>query len=94
MLEGGLLQHDSAQTSFTPRLDEQAGVVSVSQIRSGAAGATGSGGLLQVRVRALQSADAQDQQASMQVIKFSGIGQDKRLIAATLPTQQFVTVKP
>ncbi|CAE6904268.1 Secretion type II protein (Modular protein) [Pseudomonas marincola] len=94
VLEGGLLQHDSAQTSFTPRLDEQAGVVSVSQIRSGAAGATGSGGLLQVRVRALQSADAQDQQASMQVIKFSGIGQDKRLIAATLPTQQFVTVKP
>lgn len=94
VLEGGLLQHDSAKTSFTPRLDEQAGLLSASQTRSGDAGATGSGGLLQVRVRALQSADAQSQQASMKLIKFSGVGQDKRLIAATMPVPQSVTVKP
>lgn len=94
VLEGGLLQHDSTKTSFTPRLDEIAGVVSTSQTRSSSNGATGSGGLLQVRVRALQSSDAQSQQASMKLIKFSGIGQDNRLIAATLPTPQSVTVKP
>ncbi|WP_239481941.1 secretin N-terminal domain-containing protein [Zestomonas insulae] len=91
VVEGDLLRSDANRTSFTPRLDENNGVLVATQARSGNTGATGAGGLLRLRVRALESGE---RGSPIRLLSFSGVGQGDSLVSAALPPPQSVTVMP
>jgi general secretion pathway protein D len=91
ILEGDLLQHDSAPTSFSPRLDESAGTLFAAQSRATSRGATGEGSLLRLRVRALQ---ASRDSMPVRLVNFSALGQANQLLSAALPASQTFTVRP
>lgn len=91
VLEGDLLQRDSAPTSFSPRLDEHAGTLFTAQSRSASHGAMGEGSLLRVRVRALE---ASHDGMPLRLVNFSAFGQSNQLLSAVLPPSQTLTVRP
>lgn len=91
VLEGDLLQRDSAPTSFSPRLDESAGTLFTAQSRSASHGAMGEGSLLRVRVRALETSH---DGMPLRLVNFSALGQSNQLLSAVLPPSQTLTVRP
>lgn len=91
VVEGDLLRSDANRTSFSPRLDEHNGVLVATQSRSGNTGASGSGGLLRLRVKALESGE---KGSPIRLLSFSGVDQGDRLVSAVLPPPQSVTVEP
>ena len=91
VVEGDYLNQGSATTTFAPRLDQEAGRVYVALSRTAGSGATGDGGLLSLRVRALApSATAQP----IRLLTFSAVGQGNRLVSAPLPAPKLVAVGP
>lgn len=90
VVEGDFLKQGQAGTSFAPRLDPESGRVYVALSRSGSSGATGEGGLLRLRVRALAPSEA----APIRLLTFSAVGQGNRLVAAALPQPMTLAVGP
>lgn len=88
--EGDLLKQDGS-TSFTTRLDDQAGRLFVGLSRSGGtSGATGEGTLVQLRLQGVAPADA----SALRLVVFSGVGPGNRLLPAPLPEALDLSVAP
>lgn len=90
VLEGDYLSQGSATTSFAPRLDQQSGRLYVALSRADSGGASGEGGLLRLRVRALAPSEA----APIRLLTFSAVGQGNRLVSAPLPQPMILAVGP
>jgi general secretion pathway protein D len=90
VLEGSLMKRDGAQTTFSTRMDENAGRVFVGLSRSGSGGVTGEGELLQLRVQGL----AAQPTSAVRVVVFSGMGPGNTLHSPALPAPLSVNVVP
>lgn len=89
--EGDFLSQGNATTTFAPRLDEQSGRLYVALSRADSRGATGEGGLLSLRVRALAPSETAE---PIRLLTFSAVGQGNRLVSAPLPVPKLVAVGP
>ena len=89
--EGNFFNQGNAATSFAPRLDEQNGRLYVALSRADSSGATGEGGLLRLRVKALA---ASEEEVPIRLLAFSAVGQGNRLIRAPLPAAKLLAVGP
>lgn len=88
--EGTLMRQNDVQTTFSTRMDENAGRVFVGLSRAGQQGASGEGVLLQLRVQGVAPASA----SPLQVTVFSGIGPGNSLMTASLPSPLDLNVEP
>jgi general secretion pathway protein D len=89
--EGPLMRQDGAQTSFSSRMDENAGRIFVGLARSGSNGTTGEGALLQLRVEGVAATET----APVKVVVFSGIGPGNKIQSAALPAPlELAVVEP
>ncbi len=91
--EGELLKQGGGSTSFSPRLDENAGRLFVATSRSGAGadGATGEGELLRLRVTALEP---QAEAVPLRLLTFTAVGPANRLLTTPLPAPLEVNIAP
>jgi general secretion pathway protein D len=88
--EGDLMRQNGNQTSFSSRMDENAGRIFVGLSRSGGSGASGEGTLLRLRAVGLAPAET----APVKVVVFSGVGPGNSLHTAALPVPLELTVVP
>lgn len=91
VVEGDFLNQGNATTTFAPRLDREAGRVYVALSRVSGSGATGEGGLLHLRVKALEPRETAE---PIRLLTFSAVGQGNRLVTAALPQPKAVAVGP
>lgn len=91
VLEGDYLAQGNVATSFAPRLDRASGRIYVALSRADRHGASGEGGLLRLRVRALEP---REDSAPIRLLSFSALGQGNRLLSAALPQPKAVAVGP
>ncbi|HEY6609761.1 MAG TPA: cohesin domain-containing protein [Pseudomonas sp.] len=89
--EGDFLGQGNAATTFAPRLDEQNGRLYVALSRADSSGASGEGGLLRLRVKALE---AREEAVPIRLLTFSAVGQGNRLVSAPLPAAKLLAVGP
>ncbi|SFP41107.1 general secretion pathway protein D [Geopseudomonas sagittaria] len=89
--EGDFLGQGNSATTFAPRLDEQNGRLYVAMSRADSSGASGEGGLLRLRVKALQASEAA---VPIRLLTFSAVGQGNRLVSAPLPAAKLLAVGP
>ncbi|MBI2276139.1 MAG: secretin and TonB N-terminal domain-containing protein [Dechloromonas sp.] len=90
VIEGGLMKRDGTQTTFSTRMDENAGRVFVGLSRSGNGGITGEGELLQLRVQGVAPSAA----SALRVVVFSGMGPGNALLSPALPAPLSLSVVP
>jgi general secretion pathway protein D len=89
--EGSLMRQGGAQTTFSSRMDENAGRIFVGLARTGSSGTTGDGALLQLRVEGVAPSEA----APVKVVVFSGIGPGNKIQSATMPAPlELAVVEP
>jgi general secretion pathway protein D len=89
--EGDLLKSDGAQTTFSARRDDAAGMVFVGLSRpTGAEGSSGEGTLVQVRVQGLAAAAS----APVKVTGFSAIGPNNHIVPAPAAAAAELAVEP
>ncbi|MCM2320783.1 MAG: cohesin domain-containing protein [Pseudomonas sp.] len=89
--EGDFLRQGNASTTFAPRLDEQNGRLYVALSRADSSGASGEGGLLRLRVKALAP---REEAVPIRLLTFSAVGQGNRLVSAPLPAAKLLAVGP
>jgi general secretion pathway protein D len=88
--EGNLMKRDGTQTTFSTRMDENAGRIFVGLSRAGSVGATGEGELLQLRVQGVTPTTG----SAVKVVVFSGMGPGRALHSPALPAPLDVAVVP
>lgn len=88
--EGALMKRDGTQTTFSTRMDDNAGRVFVGLSRSGNGGTTGEGELLQLRVQGVAPAAG----SPVRVVVFSGMGPGNTLHSPALPQPLSLSVVP